>query len=245
MLLLSRAVLIAAAMAIVLLAQLSLPDEESWKANKHLLYASVGLLALQELLRHTGGGRHVDRVRRYEADMKAVLGGGLKAVATELGVSFDQVGVHAFLARGRWRLRKLANVGGLRLGTTPSLLRSDWRPGKGLAGRAWNTQNCEAADWRAITRRALAEGRAAWEGQPPDHTYRLTWAEIQLTRDYRGVVAAPVYDARHRLIGCVTVDAPLPVSKLIGDAMAGILSDVAVGVAAIGQPPLAWWGQRR
>ncbi len=243
--LLPRAIVFAAATTIVLLAQLSLPDKASWEANATLLYGCVGLLAVQEILRFTGSGRHADRVRTYEADMKAVLGAGLTAVARDLNVPFDQIGVHAFLARGRGRFRTLANVGGLRLGSRPSLVRSSWRPGKGLAGKAWDTQEQAAADWQRIAGVARTGGRVAWESLPPEQSYRLSWAEIQLTREYRGVVAAPVFDADNRLIGCVTIDAPLPVSRLNGDTMAGILADVARGVAGTGYPPASWWTRTR
>ncbi|GAA2345549.1 hypothetical protein [Dactylosporangium salmoneum] len=138
-----RATVAAAAGAAVLLAQVNLPSREFWENNSshsHLLYPCIGLLALQEIAIFLGSGLRAEAARQYDNNLLAALHAGIKVTGERFALSWDKVGVHVFLARRRFGLLRLVKVAGVRMSTEPSLVRSDWRPGKGIVGVAWRSE---------------------------------------------------------------------------------------------------------
>jgi hypothetical protein len=236
----ARVVLAAVAGAAVLLAQVSLPSKPFWDDHgSKWLYPCIGLLLLQEILIGLSGNLRADAAAEYDRNVLAVLHAAIKATGEQFGIAWDKIGVHVFLAQRRVGRLRLVKIAGARMSSEPSLIRSDWRPGKGIVGIAWRNERLEAVDWQRFVSRARAAKKEGWCGLPESDTLRLSWHEVQSTLRYDGIAAYPMYDERPRLAGCVTLDAPLSIKLLRGDAMLGILNDVAGAVQKAGRPPRA------
>ena len=247
-----RAIVLAASSAAIAAAQLNLPNKTYWPGRTYLLYASLVALAylvIAEAVRVSLPSIQARKVREYEQNIRSALNAGVKEVVNKFPVDWEDVGVHAFLARGLPPFRRLVNVGGIRLSAKPSMTRPVWHPGKGVVGQAFRLQTPHAENWEAYFQNANSAGRSTWNhhakwyqlpfpawGRP----FGLSWGELQLTADYKGIVAKPIFASGGKLVGCVVVDAPLSVQDLTGAAMQDILRDVAGAVVLAGVPPRAW-----
>jgi len=239
-----RAAAIFSAATVVTLAQLQLPSKKLWDKSSVALYAAVvvlALLATQDAAKLAGQTLQSGRLRRYERDVRAILSTGLAKAVSSSTIPWDSVGVHAFLLHGLWPWRRLVNVGGIRLGVRPSMAGPTWTPGKGVVGVAFKHKVFLAEDWGTVMVRANALGPARWRALPSVNRYGLSWGELQLTSDYVGICACPIYATSGKAIGCVSLDAPLTATKLSEPAVQVILRDVATGVCASGKPPRAWY----
>ncbi len=241
-----RALAAVAATLAVTLAQLNLP-RGFWPRQDPILYGSVAVLVVIGLHEGLGSAAQLSqaaRVRDYERNIRAVLGAGLSLVVTETGCAWDSIGVHVFRSRYPWRLCLLVNIGGIRLGSKPSMQWPMWKPGKGVVGKAWSTGSHVAVDWRSFYTSANLAGRAAWTGLSPDDRYRLSWGELQLTSDYVSIAACPIFDSGGQQIGCVVIDLPVSHTDLLKPRVREIMRDVATAVHQLGTPPVTWWKYR-
>jgi len=252
----TRAILVALAGATTTAAQLDIPSKEFWSGHRYLLYASIFVLAyvaIAEALRISLPSIQARRVREYEQNIRSTLSSGLREVVDKFSLDWEEVGVHAFLVRGIRPFRRLVNVGGVRLSAKPSMTRPLWRPGKGVVGEAFRAGTPQPIDWEAFYAVANSAGRSAWRAQGMWYQrlfprwgkkYGLSWGELQLTAEYKGIVAKPIFASGGRMIGCVTIDAPLSSADLAKPEMEAILRDVAGAVVLAGVPPRAWWSYR-
>jgi hypothetical protein len=228
------------------MAQLGLPNDTFWKHEQPLVYACVILLAvvgIEEMIRRLAQTSTESRVSQYESDIHVILSVGLCQTAQKLSIQWDQIGVHAFLARGpRWR-RRLVNIGGLRIGSRPTMSGPDWRRGKGVVGRAWEEQKPVKEEWQTYAEAHLSDGKAAWSQKPAVERYGLSWGELYLTREYVGIAAAPIFHKNGSVIGCVAIDGPITGPALRSAELEQILRDVARSINKLGRPPALWRGR--
>ncbi|MEV8504463.1 hypothetical protein AB0368_06475 [Actinoplanes sp. NPDC051475] len=252
----TRAILVALAGAAATAAQLDIPNKEFWSGHRYLLYASifiVAYVAMAEALRLSLPSIQARKVREYEQNIRSTLSSGVREVVDKFSLSWEDVGVHAFLIRGFWPFRRLVNVGGVRLSAKPSMTRPIWRPGKGVVGEAFRTATPLPTDWEAFYAAANSAGRSAWRAQGEWYhrifprwgkEYRISWGELQLTAEYKGIVAKPIFASGGKKVGCVVIDAPLSATDLAKPEMEAILRDVSGAVVLAGVPPRAWWSYR-
>ncbi|MGH3566542.1 MAG: hypothetical protein ACRDRH_11025 [Pseudonocardia sp.] len=215
-----------------------------WNEQALILYASVVIIVLvtiHESIRALTGVAQLRKLRAYERDARAVLSAALALTVKNVGAPWDRVGAHAFLIRGFWRFRRLSKVGGVRLGAEPSMSDPRWKPGKGVVGIAYEKRDIVTIDWRALFQAAAAAGPDAWRAAAVDSRFGLTWGELMRTQNYTGLAGCPVFDSGGKLIGAVTIDAPLSMADLNSDPMKQILRDLARAVDDLGRPPSSWW----
>jgi hypothetical protein len=245
---LARALAFAAGAAMLTAAQLNLPKKEFW--DRRVLWAAIAVVAyvtVHDLFVAALPSLQAKRVREYEQNVRATLSAGLCEVVNKFGVSWEEVGVHAFLIRGLPHFRRLVNVGGIRLGAKPSMTAPIWRPQKGVVGVSWDKDCIVAVDWQSFYKTHNGAGKAAWKKLSVEDRYGLTWGEFQLTADYNVIVASPIYCQRGRSgqrMGCVVIDAPLTLAQANDPGMAQILRDVARMIELAGDPPQTWWTYR-
>jgi hypothetical protein len=212
-----RAALVGLAASAITLAQLNLPSAGFWHG----------------------------KVRSYERDIRALLSATLLSYVDEYKAPWDQVGVHAFLLKRSMFRRFLVNIGGIRLGSKPSMDSPPWRPGKGVVGLAFENRCPILEDWEQFFSQAMAEGPQFWERRSQRQRYSLSWGELQHTGGYHRILAYPIFSMKGKLIGCVSVDGPLSEDRLLESKSLNILRSLAASVALLGFPPVAWWGYNR
>ncbi|MEV6305193.1 hypothetical protein AB0M02_37675 [Actinoplanes sp. NPDC051861] len=230
-------------MAAVTLAQLDLPDKKTWDEAPLVLYGAVLLLALvavDESVRATVGLVQLRKIRAYEGEMRAVLSAALIILVRKYSPPWERVGAHAFQLRGFWRWRRLTNIGGIRIGSVPSMVNPSWKPGKGVVGMAVKQRQGRTVHWTTTFDDALRLGERAWTALPADERFGLSWGELIRTENYAGITAFPIYDRGGRLTGCVCIDAPLTEAELGDPSVQKILRDLARSVDALGSPPVGW-----
>lgn len=255
-----RSVLIASATVALTMAQLNLPDAEFWVDRDTELYVALtglALLAAYDSITGTLAAAQSASVREFERSVRSCLSEAFLEVRAEFPAAQPtEIGVHAFRIRGVWPFRRLVNIGGIRLGADPSMTRPVWKKGRGVVGRAWRERRFVAEDWEAVYAAADTAGASAW-GQPVlpiallswwrrgrDGPYSLTWGELQLTFQYKRIVAIPTYASNGRLRGGVSIDTALPFADARSSKMRSILDRLAAKVGALDKPPRAWWGNR-
>jgi hypothetical protein len=241
---LARAIAVAAASSTVALAQLHLPDEEFWQDRPMVLYLSVAVLAVAaglELIQASISIAQLSRIQSFDRDVRAILSGGLHEFVTLTKIDWSRVGVHAFLLHRRGMAKQLVKVGGIRLGSIPFMHRPRWRPGKGVIGIAFQRSSGVAVDWNEVFEHAEGAGRVAWESKDKEARFGLSWEELMLTRQYRGIVARPIYSSGRGRVGCVAIDAPTGADELAKPDVQDIIHNIAAGIDRLGQPPRAWW----
>lgn len=239
-----RAVVGAAAVSAVTLAQLGLPSPTFWQGRSVLLYLAVGvlvLLALEESASSIAGLAQLRKLRLYEQDMRVVLSASLTLLTDRFKVPWDRVGSHAFWIRGFWRFRQLVNVGGLRIGAEPAMAKPRWKPGKGVVGAAFERRTVVAIDWAAVFSAAELAGASSWDSATVGARFGLSWGELMRTRAYGCIAACPVFDRGGRIVGVVAIDAPLSSAELGSQDLRSILWTLAEAVDELGPPPRTWW----
>jgi hypothetical protein len=237
-------VAVAASTAAVTLAQLNLPDKY-WKDNEQVLYASAAILsvaALAQLLQFVRWALSAKDVRKYEQDVRAMMSVCVVSAATHTSAPVEEIGVHIFRVGGTLR-KRLVNVGGLRLVSTPTMIEPRWTKGKGVVGLAWKKSTSVEVDWEDYFATWEPSNPTAFAAQDADSRYGLTWGEFRLTRGYKRIVANPIHSSNGSIIGCATIDAPATLVELKSAPMQLVIHDVIVGAIAMGRPPMAWSGR--
>lgn len=215
----ARTVAVAAALVLVALATLDPSDRGVWHTNGGRLSVTIGagcallMYVVSGVLNRVLG--HRSRAIDADRDLHAVLNAGVLRISETCGLPWYQVGVHAFRLSGPWFLpQRLVCTG--RAGGAVVTGDTVWVPGRGAVGSAF------------ANRRTYTD--ASWTPRP--------------TARSRGLVARPVFHPESRLtIGCIAVDAPLPLEILTGGKMQTILNDLAtaVGGAHAAQPGWTRW----
>lgn len=228
------ALAVAAATTVTLCDQMGLPSSTFWAERHRLVYASIGilaLLALEETVRRIRQVRHAEHAYERERNMRAAMAAAMRLTVEQLSVPWDELGVHAFYLR-RGPFVRLRHVGGLRLGLKPSMVDPWWRPGKGVVGAAATAKDTVCENWEEFYRQGLAAGPEGWSKRPIRQRYGLSWGELKLTADYKGIVAAPIFRATRsgRLVGTVVIDGPLSRDQMKNRDMDEILRTLAIGV---------------
>jgi hypothetical protein len=237
-----RAVVLAASTAIITLAQLNKPSKEYWDGRGLLLYLATALFATavaQELIALGFKSLTAHKVREFERNVRTHLSEALIDLQALYAVApMTAIGVHAFRIRGLPPFWALSNIGGLRLGDSPYMSRPRWRKGHGVVGRAWKESRVIIEDWADYYKQSNAAGPQSWKKK--NCPYGLSWGLLQLTSDYKGIIAVPIYGHK----GSVSIDAPLTKAQLEHPKVTSILTTLARRVGDLGSPPAAWWGNR-
>jgi hypothetical protein len=84
----------------------------------------------------------------------------------------------------------------------------DWRKGRGVAGMAWELNHNLVADLAPLHARREALGNAAFDALPVEERYGMSAQELEASREYRGVVAIPLFstDPARTLLGVFLID---------------------------------------
>lgn len=236
-------------------ADLDLPSKEFWEPRKSWLYICLIIAFLVSATSQTLNALAVKAdavsVRAFEAEVEAAMAATLLRVVKCFGVGVDQVGVHVFLFRGGfiWGqvYGRLVLVGRLRIGARPRMHRPRWAPGKGVVGRAWQSNNYVAEDWADVRDKGMALGPEKWHGLPAVQRYGMSWQELEASREYRLIAARPIInlvDGNGRASGCVVIDAQcgLPTTHT---ELQSILAELASSIEELEAPPKAWLSQRK
>ncbi|GAA4472415.1 hypothetical protein GCM10023170_092170 [Phytohabitans houttuyneae] len=101
-------------------------------------------------------------------------------------------------------------------------------------GAAFISQKVVAEDWQSVYRAGNGDGPEKWMARPRSERYDLSWGELQLTAEYAGIVACPVFHPGNgKIIGCVAVTAPTTRRRLVERSMLTILRNLAHSVALL------------
>jgi hypothetical protein len=241
------AVMLSMATAVVALAQLNLPTREFWQTslNIGIQWASVAMMAAFILMNEFRAAVHVAqlaRIREYDHDLRSALFAALFAVVENTGAPWDEITVCYYRRRGLLRWHRLIRMEAVTMSPFSSNTPSSLRPGEGMAGVAFVSQEIVADDWASFVETATAEGPAAWNKRGDQQRYGLTWGQIRRSTRDHGMIASPTFDSAGDPDGCVVLSGPLKLPDLVGVEMRRVLDDVATTLDRIGSPPAGWWG---
>ncbi|GIE96183.1 hypothetical protein Ari01nite_36480 [Paractinoplanes rishiriensis] len=239
-----RAVITAAAGAVVMLAQLNLPSKEFWAAQELVQWVSVALVAFSvfyDAAVAVTNAIHDAEVRKYEDGLRQAMSATIGRIVEDFDAPWDKVAVYYYLARRVSYFRHLARVDGVRAGIAAAEMEHRFRLGVGIVGVAFLERDIVALEWRDFARAANIKGPQAWERRPARQRYGLTWGQLRRSPPEDGMVASPTYGPDGKPVGCILVCSPLKRATLGSDAMRQILDQCAATLDRLGPPPKGWW----
>ncbi|WP_143466013.1 hypothetical protein [Kribbella sp. ALI-6-A] len=240
-----RSLLLAASGAVIALAQLNLP-KDFWNHHSGTLWTSVSVLALLVLV---DTAKEVDlylrahQIREYDKDLRSALSGAAGSMMTLFGVSWDQVAIRYYRQRSWLHRRRLAPVKAMMAGADVEESHHSIKPGIGLVGTAFETQEAIAIEWAEFVREATFNKRAAWETRPAHERFNMSWGQLQShTAPPEGMIANPTFaGADGEPYGCVLISGALKLPDLESEGTRRILGELASALEQIGPPPRGWW----
>jgi hypothetical protein len=244
-----RATVLAAAGAVITLAQLNLPSRVFWEKQAGLQWASVAVVAsfiLFDAIRSVSYAVTAARIREYHENLRAIVAATIAEVVDATGAPWDEVAVHLYRQRGLGPLRRLRLVIAAQAGVDVDSGQRRIRPGKSPVGVAFFEQVVIVEEWAEFVRIASDQGPAAWSHRTERQRYGLNWGQLRRSAAAApgGVVASPTFDVDGRPDGCIVISGPLKATDLIDDEMRRTLDDVAGSLDRVGPPPRGWWAAR-
>ncbi|MEU7904703.1 hypothetical protein [Actinoplanes sp. NPDC049118] len=246
---LARAAVLAAAGAVVTLAQLELPSRSFWAQRTALQWMSVAVVAVAvcyDAVRSVNSAVQARRISRFDNDLRVVLSGTAFRVVEATGAPFNNVAVRYYRLRRRVRGRRLSLIGAFMAGSEVADLSTDVRIGVGVVGTSFSTEMILTMEWREFVREATRRGPAAWNQRSAAERLGLSWGQLRRSAQPEGVpegvVASPTFDAAGRPDGCILVSGMLKPADLESEEISRILDWAATGLARVGAPPAGWWG---
>lgn len=244
-----RALLVASALTALIMVDIGVPDEDYWSDKDYIIYVALGMAFLS----YVPGGlaqwylrrNQAESAYKYHKNIQASLSAALVEVTENTKSSWREVGVHAFWIRKSVLGRRLVNIGGVRLGATPSMDRPAWKRGKGVIGRAWSIEDKATANWREFHEINRALGKEEWNKKEHEFRFGMSWNELTQSSDYDAIVAYPIVNlSTNEIVGCVSIDGPLSREEYDGDKVGTVIQQLAQAVLKAGEPPHYWFQQR-
>ncbi|GAB3896810.1 hypothetical protein [Microbispora bryophytorum] len=240
-----RAAVMAAAGAIVTLAQLNLPDRRFWEEQTLLQWASVVVLTFfiyYDAVRSVNYSVQAIRIRDYDNDLRSALSAAVSAVVLSTGAPWDEVAVHYYRRRRLLFWRWLIRVGAVLAGADVADARRSIRPDVGIVGTAFSTEMVIAEQWRQFVRTATKQGPRAWAQRDERDRFGLSWGQLRRSAQPEGIVASPTFAPNGQPDGCILLSGPFKLSDLTSDEIQRTLDDLATVLDRLGPPPTGWWG---
>lgn len=194
-----------------------LPSEQFWSDRDAWILVAfivIGLVTVLEPVRHAVQAARDERRERRVGAVRPLIHLCLIEAdkATSDRLKIEDIGVHVWEVRlglrRRWPflMRRLVKLDDIRLRDTLGRSRVEWTEGKGVIGQCWTRRGTVARDLDEFRGYESAE---AWQAEDAEFRLNLTWEEYQRTKDYGGVMAAPMLgktDDSFR--GCLSLDGP-------------------------------------
>lgn len=244
-LLLVRAAVMAAAGAVVTLAQLNLPSGNFWEKQVFLQWVSVVALAafvVYDAIRSVNLAIQSARIREYDNDVRACLSAVISAFIEATGAPWDELTVRYYGLRGILFWRRLELIAAVCAGANLVDSQRSFRPGVGVAGQAFIQQVNIAVEWGEFVRGATEAGPDAWARLGERERYSLTWGQLRRSPQPDGLIASPTFALSGNPNGCIVVSGPLKMVDLVGDNVRRTLDELATVLDQLGSPPRGWWG---
>jgi len=240
------AVVMAAATAVVALAQLNLPSNGFWQEPVAVgtQWASVSVMAAFILINEFRAVSHlayVGRIRDYDLDLRATLSAVLCSVAEVTGANWDELTVCYYRQKGFWVWCRLVRAATVMLGAGGSATPPSLRPGEGLVGVAFVREELLAEEWASFVQTATDQGPVAWKRRGEIARYGLKWGQLRSSSRDQGMIASPTFDHDGMATGCILISGPLKLPDLVDPLMRRILDDLATALSHVGSPPRGWW----
>lgn len=242
---LARAAVMAAAGAVVTLAQLDLPTRRFWDGQIPLQWGSVLVLAFficEEAVRSINYAVQASRILEYDNNLRAALSTAVSAVVSSTGAPWDEVAVSYYRFRRSLYRRRLVRVGAVQAGAGIADRHRFVRPGVGLVGTAFATEKILTKEWRDFVRTATELGPRSWEERTEDDRYGLSWGQLRRSAQPEGMMASPTFAFDGQADGCILLGGPLKMQDMTSDDMRRMLDDLATVLDVLGPPPPGWWG---
>jgi hypothetical protein len=241
-----RGLALAVVAVVLTAAQLNLPSDQFWEKSKFVLYFGLGILILGALIDCWQKIREPDSQKNaagYDADVRAVLSGGIKWLSEQTSAPWDEISIEFFVPRGRYWWCRLHRVGMLRLGARVRP-QSTWKVGCGIVGRAFALDENLMEDWVNYYAAASDDGQEKWKLKSEAERYGLEWRELIATHGDRRVAAIPVIGSDSRRVGCLFVEGPMEFTEMIKPSVKDTLVNLRNALAVVGAPSREWWQYR-
>jgi hypothetical protein len=183
-----------------------IPNAHLWARGKPLPWLLVGTGLV------TAGRQTIVSVDRRRRKRVAALDDACRRIAAHVhkrcpSIPLTDLGVHVWTIKGPWFARRVER-------SATFLLRDRrrsavaWTEGKGVFGLCWERKVPVIVDLDA-TLYAKAPNEAAFRALPAEERLGLEWHELERTRQYKTIYAAPLFDrspTKPAIRGIVAVD---------------------------------------
>lgn len=155
---------------------------------------------------------------------------------------WDEIAVHYYRKRGLPGLTRLRRVAAVRAGADVAEVEYPIRPGVGVVGVAFASQEYIGIAWRDFVRAAVNEGRAAWDSHAQDDRYGLSWGQLQASPRPEGMIASPTFaPISGKPNGCIVLSGTIKLPDLDNVELRQALDGCATVLDRVGRPPKGWW----
>jgi hypothetical protein len=215
----------------------SFPTKSFWEHKLFLLlYLATGVV--------TAARQTVIYIDRRNRKRNSALDDACRRIAAYIdqtcpNIVLRDLGVHVWILAGPWFAQRLERAASFLIRDRRRSAVS-WTKGKGVFGLCWEERAPVIVDLETELY-AKAPTRAAFEALPQKERLGLEWDELQRTRHYKTVYAAPLFDrdaAKPSIRGIVAVDIltdghfdelAATVGKTEFNAILGICEGVLIG----------------